>query len=565
MKRALLAALLVVSLVVPLVAVGGAVADGHGAAANESDTDSEANTYEELKRGGTTYESAPSSMRFLGDYSSATVRVFPVGPGESGWHYLERDEVVNGNQVQLRTVRLAPEDELDRTLNVTVVAWQKSTRTVERGNTTVEETVATNVSTYRHQIEAGRGYDTANVSLPAHYDETYQITMWVEGSDARWRFAHKSVETTRALPFAPTWGGYWEFTATNVLIWIVGLTGVTVVSAVGSIERTGKGPGLGLVTWAIIIAIGSAVIGLGAFVWTASLLSAAPPVIGFAIAAVIGIVVLETTEKGVYSVALMRLFTGEKSNPRGDLALEARDADFETVTLANTDSGTKVIETGIRPWLARLRTGGTEFVGIDRLNFEFDLGTPEVSFTDTVADKLIFVDEDGVNGDGDLATVSPSTVEWDLPIRIETEDGVRTNWTALFSLAFHMVVPFALASFTMDYLGVGGGRIVGALFAAVVVYAAHTRVTEGRAEFMPAVGMTEDAVATAMHMESEVDDYETLEQALDALVDERNSTDELIETLRNLDSEAAVRDASRRDTNPGSFVEGTDPTAEADD
>ena len=121
MKRALLAALLVMSLVVPLVAVGGAVADGNDGAANETDTDSEAYTYDELKRGGTTYESAPSSMRFLGDYSSATVRVFPVGPGENGWHYLKRGEVVNSNEVQLRTVRLAPEDELDRTLNVTVI------------------------------------------------------------------------------------------------------------------------------------------------------------------------------------------------------------------------------------------------------------------------------------------------------------------------------------------------------------------------------------------------------------------------------------------------------------
>jgi hypothetical protein len=559
-KRALLAALLVASLVVPIVAVGGAVADGNDGAANET------HTYEELKRGGTTYESAPSSMRFLGDYSSATVRVFPVTPGESGWHYLERDEVVNSNSVQLRTVRLAPEDELDRTLNVTVVAWQKGTRTVERGNSTVEETLAKNVSVYRQQIEAGRGYDTANVSLPAHYDATYQITMWVEENpDSRWRFSHRSVETTRALPFAPTWGGYWSFTATNVLIWIVGLTGVTVVGAVGSTERTGKGPGLGLVTWAIIIALGSAAVGIGAFVWTASLLSAAPPVIGFVIAAVIGIVVLETTEKGVFGVALVRLFTDEKTNPRGDLARRARDADLETVTLANTANGVRAITLGIRPWIARLRTGGTEVVGLDRIEFEFDLGSPEISLSSSVADKLVFVDEDGVGDDGALIRHDPSTVEWDLPIRVETEEGTRTNWTAVFSLAFHVVVPFALASFTMGYLGVGGGRIVGALFAALVVYAAHTRVSEGRAEFLPAVGMAQDAVATAMYMESEIDDYETLQQALDALVEERNSTDELIETLKELDEEAAVRDASRRDTSPGSFVEGTNPTAEADD
>jgi len=586
-KRAALAALVVLGLVVPFVAAGGAVASGHddGAASleqvNETETpaptekasddqaeDSDAPTFEELKRRGKQFESAPASMRFLGSYSSATVRVNPVGPGSDGWSYLEPGQEVNSNEVQLRTVRLAPEDELDRTLNVTVVAWQQGEKTVKEGNTTRTVTVAKNVTVHRQQIEAGRGYGLSNITLPDHYDETFQITMWVEEHpDARWRFEHQSVETTKGLPFPATWGGYWQFTATNVLIWIVGMTGAVAVTVPAAIKKTGRGTGYGVAFWGIVLTIGGSIIGVGGYVWTANLLSAAPPVIGFVIAGVIGVVMLETIEHGVYDVGLVRLFTSDKKNPRGDIVKEAEGGEMETLTLAQTADGVKAISPGIRPFIARLWTGGTELRGVERLEFEFDLGSPEISLTSPVADKLIFVDDEGIGEDDQLLYHEAEGIAFELPIRVRDEETgeMRTNWAALGSIAFNFVVPAALALRTFQYLELGGARIAALVAGVVVVYVAHLVPKEGTAEFLPAVGMTEDAVATAMQMESEIDDYETLEAAIGALVDERNTSDEILKKIEELDAESVVKESASRDKSPGEFVEGSAPTAAGGD
>jgi hypothetical protein len=546
-----------VLLVVPSVAGVGVLA----AQENETATDGE-HTLDELEENGKTYESAPSSMRFLGSYGSATIRYEPVSLGQDDWKYLERGTTVHANEVAIRSVRLAPEDELDESLNVTVVAWQRGTKEVSTENGTVTRPAARNVSVYRHQVDLGRGYDMANISLPAHYDESYQITMWVEENpDARWRFTHESVESTRGLPFPATWGGYWEFTTTNLLIWILAATGFVAIAVPASIRRTGRGPNMGLLFWIIVLGLGGVIVGGGAYVWTTSLLAAAPPVVAFLIAGVIGIVMLETMEYGVYRVALIRLFTDETENPRGDLARSAEGGEFELITLAQTDEGPKAIRDGIRPWLARLFSGGSPLYGLDRLELEFDLGSPEVSLTSSPADKLIFVDEDPEQ----LVDYEPETLSFDLPLtEVDPETGEESwSWAGAASVAFYGVVGGAIAFLALQRSGIGGGRAGAVVAAGVTLYAVFTTAEPGRAVFVPAVGCTQDATATAMYRDAELDEYETLEQALNALVEERNSSDELLETLEEMDAESVVKEASSRDTSPGEFVEESASTASA--
>ncbi|MFC4449830.1 hypothetical protein [Halorussus aquaticus] len=551
--RRVTALLLVVLFVLPTVTGVGVLAASDG----QNQTSSDEYSLDELRENGKRYESAPPSMRFLGDYGSATVRYTPVSPGKNGWKYLEPGTTIHSNEVALRAVRLAPSDEIDESLNVTVVAWQKGEKEVSTGNGTVTRPTATNVSVYHHQVSLGRGYDLANISLPAHYDESYQITMWVEENpDARWRFTHKSVDSKKGLPFPATWGGYWQFTTTNLLIWILAATGIVAIAVPASIRQTGRGPNMGLLFWAIVLGLGSALIGGGAYVWTASLLTAAPPVAAFLIAGVIGIVMLETMEYGVYRVALIRLFTEETKNPRGDLANSAEGGEFEVVTLAQTEEGPKAIRDGIRPWIARLFSGGSPLYGLDRLELEFDLGTPDVSLTSSPADKLIFVDEDPEQ----LIDYEPETLSFELPLtEFDPETGEeRWSWTGAATVAFYAVVSGGLAFFALQKSGIGGARTGALAFAGVALYALFTTAEAGRAVFVPAVGCAQDATATAMYREAEIDGYETLEAALNALVEERNSSDELLDTLEEMDAESVVKEASSRDTSPGEFVGGSD-------
>jgi hypothetical protein len=557
--RRLTALVLVVLLVGPTVTgMGALAADGGQSTTAENSTEY---SLGELQESGKRYEDAPASMRFLGSYGSATVRHTPVSPGEDGWQYLEPGTTIHSNEVTLRTVRLAPEDELDESLNVTVVAWQKGTKEISTENGTVTRDTATNVSVYHHQVTLGRGYDLANISLPAHYDESYQITMWVEENpDARWRFTHESVESTKGLPFPATWGGYWQFTTTNLLIWILAATGFVAIAVPASIRRTGRGPNMGLLFWTIVLGLGGALIGGGAYVWTTSLLAAAPPVVAFLLAGVIGIVMLETMEYGVYRVALMRLFTEGTNNPRGDLARAAEGGEFELVTLAQTEEGPKAIRDGIRPWIARLFSGGSPIYGLDRLELEFDLGTPEVSLTSSPADKLIFVDEDPEQ----LIDYEPETLKFSLPLtEFDPETGDdRWSWAGAASVAFYAVLSGGLAFTALQRSGIGGARTGAIVTACVTLYALYTTAESGRAVFVPAVGCAQDATATAMYREAEMDEYETLEAALNALVNERNSSDELLDALEEMDAESVVKNASSRDSTPGEFVGGSDsPTS----
>ncbi|WP_435099618.1 hypothetical protein [Halarchaeum sp. P4] len=514
-------------------------------------------TYEGLARAGKRYEDAPSSMRWLGRYGSITVRHTPVGIA-SGWKYLKPGTTIHSNQLTLRSVRLAPEDELDATMNVTVVTWQKGQESVQRGNATATRPVAKNVSAVTKQVELGRGYDTANVSLPQNYGEAVQVTMLLEGYDgARWRFAHKSVKSSQSVPFAPTWAGFWKYVSGTLLLPILVLVGGVAMAVPASIRRTGRGPNMGLLFWFIVLSIGVGLVAGGAYVWTTSLLASAPWVVAFLIAAVIGIMMLETMESGVDRVAFVRLFTEEKTNPRGDLAAKANGGEFEIATIANTGDGDVLaITDGIRPWLARLWGGGAKLLGQEKLQNEFTLSSPELSLTRSPASKMVFVDEDVEQ----IIDYEPEELEFDLPI---TDHDDNLDWAGLTSIGFYSVLGGVVGYLGFGAIGMASPAtgIVSALLTVGVVF---THVSPGRAAFVPAVGNTQDAVATAMYYESEVDNYETLEDAITALIDERNTDDELVSKLEELDEENLIRSSAERDNAPSGYVTGGQSAAEGD-
>ncbi len=510
-------------------------------------------TLDELRTDGTHYEGAPPSMRWLGSYGSVTVRHTPVTPGNQGWQYLDTSKTLNGDEITLRSVRLAPSDELDTTLNVTVIAADPETKPVTVGNTTRQEPVATNVTVTTHQIELGRGYDNATIPLPSHFDEEHRVLVVVEEyPDARWSFTHKTIESQQAPPFPYSWSGYWSYTTKTILVEILVAVGLVAMGVPASLRRTGRGPNKGLLFWSIMLAIGAAILVGGAYLFTTKLLTTVPYlVVPFVIAGIVGIVMLETMEYGVYRVVFLRLFTDEGQNPRGELAAQANGAEFAAVTLAHTDNGPVAITDGLRPWLARLWCGGAAVHGLDELDNEFSLSAPRLSIVRGTADKLIFVDDEA----DALLEYEREHLSFELPLTEQLgEDEHRFNWAGAASIAFYGGLGAALGYLGLQALDVTStaGAVVTAALAVGVVF---THARDGRLSFRPGVGHQQDAAATAMYYESELDEYRSLETVLNELLKERASEDELVEKLDELDEENIIKQAHDGDVSPDTFAD----------
>jgi hypothetical protein len=507
-------------------------------------------------------EGAPPSMRWLSQYGSATIRHEPQGIGSEKWTYLEPGGTVHDDEITLQTVRVAPASELDETLNVTVVSWQRGEREVVKGNQTVTRPTAKRVNVRRAEVRLGRGYDNATIDLPSHYDETWQISMWVEEyPDARWRFEHRSVETSRSVPFEADWGGFWSYNASHLLIPL--LIGVTFVGigVPSSLRRTARGPNIGFLKWSIALALIAGFLASSAYVWTASLLASAPIVVAGVIAALLGIIMLETIEYGVYDVIFLRLFQEKGANPRGEVAAKVQGGEYGRVTLANVEGGVIALTDGLESWLARLFCGGAYLQLPEEMEMEFSLGKSEVSLASSPADKLLFVDHDVEN----LIEYEPEHLELDLPLTsvVDEETGETTwNLNGIATVATYLAIGSAA--------GYGGAKAMtlptpeaGLALGLVVVAVKWTRAVDGKAWYQPALGHTEDAVATAMYYDNEIQEYERLEEALQAIVEERHSEDDIVAKLAELSDENVVTKAYDRDTSAEDFIDDSGESAAA--
>lgn len=312
-------------------------------------------TIAELKQRGTSHEGAPDSMRFLSDYGSATLRHEPSGPFSAPWEYVKPAETtVNRNKLTLRTIRLAPDDELEEELTVHVVAWQQGTKTVTKGNKTVEQPAAINVTERTHTVDLSSGYDNATVPLPANYAGEQQITMWVEEyPSARWVFDHHSIPTSQTANINDL-GDLFSWAGINVVL--PGLVGLLVCTrgARKMIDKTVVGPMKGATWWGFMAGLGLFAIALFAWFKTAVLLSHIPQLFGVIIAAVGFVAVLETAGRNYHWALFERHELEETTNPEGDSVQDVVTEDVEEVRVARADDGSlRLLKPGIMPFLAR--------------------------------------------------------------------------------------------------------------------------------------------------------------------------------------------------------------------
>ena len=355
-RRVLFAALVSVLLLAPIAAAVPAVHAQDSDSTNTTvETTSDSYTLEELQGGGTTEEGAPPSMRFLGQYGSATVRYEPVGFGSSEWEYLERGTRVQQNEVTLKTIRLGEPDEA---LTLHVVGWQRGTRTVQTENGTTEEPVATNVTETVVDAQLGYGYDNAEIPLPASFGEDQRVTMWVEEyPEARWTFTHRTIPTAKSID-VNSWGDF-----LSTLFWEIGIYALPAMLIGGSLGRRHQekaivGPQWGLFKWGLAVALPITLLA-SFFAFQGAVLATRIPA---GLALVFGVLayalVLEGSGPAELDKFLFRRQDLETAtSPRGDDTVDSRYVDHvvKTGLRRETDQELVLIRKGLPAFIARLR------------------------------------------------------------------------------------------------------------------------------------------------------------------------------------------------------------------
>ncbi len=505
-----------------------------GVAVTAQETSSEAElTLEELQQDGTTYSNSPDSVRIEGSQMFWVVH-WPAGvtgsPGDDDqWEYLSPDDVVDRNSVYLRTINVDSEEEV----TVNVATYDVDQREVHdpQTNTTTTEDYARNVTTTTHQVTLERGWVMEEISLPESQDGQH-VTMWVDDSDElRWTFEHRSTATTQDLPFG-TWGGLLQW---SMMIFVVPLGVGGVVSLYGSkkvIERTGKGPGWSYGSWIGLFGLLGA-LGVAMF-WgdVTRLLVEYPWAMVLYVLLFLFALMLETFEQHTKLVRFERDELAQATMPSDEVGVDQLSSDEKELTIIDRpEEPAKVASDGLMAFLARLATGGAARLRtVDPGHEEAD----EHGETDTWKDPLrcqATVNQGRVDMRAYVHPLSPSIVDykpegWELSLP-ELEE--REDYVSLASKVGLVIA----AAWVATQLFAGLGTI---LVLAVGVAWIALRPREAYARVWAAPAHYRKARATALHLASETDNAETIEEEREKrILSEVNTEKDIMDAVDDRD------------------------------
>lgn len=256
------ALVVVVSVVVTLAAApGGAVAG------NETTTDVDQPTLDELQATGDRPAGAPPSIRAAGTYEEFAVKYLPTGlwvdesEDSPSWRYLEPGDQVKRDSVQVWSKRGYGVDSKD--VKIRVAHYRPETREGPNGT---RERVAENVTTYTVDATLGGGYTRVDVDLRSHYQQSYRTVVCVQDpgepdcltnpNGVRWQFEHQTSAAMQSVPID---------SEGDLLAWGIGFQLLPFfVSALGNlygarvaIKRAKSAPNLPWWIWPVVVLGGS--------------------------------------------------------------------------------------------------------------------------------------------------------------------------------------------------------------------------------------------------------------------------------------------------------------------
>lgn len=349
MKRIVVLTALVLSL--SIAPVGVALADDHGASAGNSSAESSASGYtlDELKKQGPRIEGGSPSDRYLGDHGSAylayreTNFIKKLGDQSPKWSVdkvVTQDKVVDTKKVTMRISRSrnAPTEEI----RVHVVSWERGTKTVQDGNVTREETIATNVSEKVITAQLDGGADRVTIRLP-DTESRQRLTIFVEGyPDARWAdVPHEPVALSDSLPFGPSWGSFLPWFLTRFgLITGIGVP-IAISAGVKTIEKYGTGTGKGALWWLFVLGLGGYFTGYFALGKIAELIVTLPWVFGAGVVAIAYVATIEYVGEAD-SYLFEQILTETTTNPIGEEVPDIAAEKGEKVDVVDIDDSDDV-------------------------------------------------------------------------------------------------------------------------------------------------------------------------------------------------------------------------------
>lgn len=314
--------------------------------------------------------------------------------------------------VYLRTIRASDEP---RSVDVTLVFWEKGTQTVTSGNSTTTHPVAENVSVVHKSVTLEPGWSVGKISLPKHEDPT-RVTMWLDEhpDTARWTFTHQSVAFTQPVD-ADTWSEFVMLAAGFVILpaLVFGAYGGRKVKS--WVERAGEPPGHGFVYYAATATIATGALVLAAYYYVAELIVTIPVVLGVYVGVVyVGYMLAthsgKTSSKMFFQphIESVDAFTSTKmpafgaGNSEQTLSF-SEDMPFGIMeshrVLDEGQDGLSVVRNGWLAFLARLKGGRARIENAHELKTRMSLvDSPwnEVFIVDPTADTLMEYEPPGL-------------------------------------------------------------------------------------------------------------------------------------------------------------------------
>jgi hypothetical protein len=500
----------VAALVLVLLAVSLSVAALPAAAqTNGTDTNSEY-TIDELRQDGKHYSVdgariVPEEQRIYWlEYTPANQPWREVTKEDNGPKF-GSGQTLKTNTLYLRTIRAQEDSE---SVTVTIVSWDRGTRTVREGNVSREVTVATNVSTIEQQVSLKPGWAMGELNLPRHNEER-QVTMWISGhgETARWRFSHESVATTQSID-ADTWSEFIMLAGGFIILPALGFGAYGGRKVRSWIEKVGEPPGHGFGYYLLMTTIATALLVYSAYYYAAELIVTVPVLLGIYVGVVYMGYMLAThegrSEKKLFwqpHIETVESFTSTKIPSIGaDDEKEfsfSEDMPFGTMrtykVLDEGQEGMSIVRSGWLPFLARLKGGRARIENADELKTRFSLW-------DSAWTECFIIDPDAEH----LVEYTPPGLALKTP---EIEERSDLIWPGVLLIVGSAIV-WQLASI----YGVTAWALL--LFAIpLLIWKFAVIGTDSHVRIEPAPAAMRPVLASMLAMHVGYDDASTLEEA----------------------------------------------------
>ena len=391
---------------------------------------------------------------------------------------------------------------------VVLVYWNPETTTVNGQ----ERTYAADQEVQRVRIDVEKGRDASRITLQPHFDETVQVSMWLERDGelvdgARWRFQHRSNPLAQSPAFTVNsegdlfrWGGI------NIMLPALISLFVSRKIADHVFDRIVIGAQKSIGFWLILsglIFVGTA--GFATFA-TAAVLANAPAVVGVVVGLIGLILMLGLRDADAEKAGFFqRRLDDDAITPTGDQAASSRLVPNRIKTVVNRGGTLYAPAKGLSPMIARY---WADPAAVPR----GDLNTVDEGDADSDLERMYEVDptsDEVLTHSAATLSFSPSlTVDVDddeleeqpegdgigsLPGAISTSlsnGATKLNWSFL---------AVAIGGGAIGYFGgsaLFGAQLVGVALACIPVLIAGTIAVDGRMSVEPAPYHYSDVRAT---------------------------------------------------------------------